>query len=88
MKKISPLVYENLTPQQRVVAYVEALARGDEKERRRLIRTCLKEAYIQPDLRFSDSIENLLGLAMAVQCDLQECILCWFLAIQVDPKKS
>ena len=37
MNKIASSVYENLTPRQRVIACIEAEARGDGDERQRLI---------------------------------------------------
>ena len=39
MKDISLSVYRNLTSAQRVVASIEALARGDEEEKRRLVKS-------------------------------------------------
>ena len=36
MNNIGSSVYENLTPRQRIVACIEAEARGDEEEKRRL----------------------------------------------------
>jgi hypothetical protein len=75
MKTISPLVYQNLDPKQRVVACVEALARGDEAEDRRLSESCPKLTYVQTDRRFEDTMHDLLGLAMAIEADLKECVL-------------
>ena len=88
MKRISPLVYESLTPKQRVVACVEALSRGDENERLRLIRSCPKLTYVQSDARFSEAMEGLMCLAMAVEADLKECVLRFLVFVGVDPEMS
>lgn len=88
MKRISPLVYENLTPKQRVVACVEALSRGDENERLRLIRSCPKLTYVQSDARFSEAMEGLMCLAMAVEADLKEYVLRYLIALRIDPETS
>jgi len=88
MKKVSPLVYEGLTPKQRVVACIEALARGDEDERRHLIRSCPKLIYHQSDACFSESMERLMGLAMAIEADSKELLLRFFVLNQVEPESS
>ncbi len=88
MTRISPLVYENLTPKQRVVACVEALSRGDESERLRLVRSCPKLTYTQSDVRFSETIEKLMRLAMAVESDLKECVLRYLISFRINPETS
>ena len=50
---IKPIVYENLTPHQRVVAAFEAMARGDKDEADRLRETCPFKNYRQRDAAFS-----------------------------------
>lgn len=88
MKRISHLVYESLTPKQRVVACVEALSRGDEIERIRLIRSCPKLTYVQTDARFSEVMEKLMGLAMAVEADLRECVLKFLVIVKLEPETA
>jgi len=88
MKKIAPLVYENLTTKQRIAACIEALARGDEDENRRLIRSCPKLTYVKIDARFSETMDRLLGLAMAVEADLKECVLRFLIVFRTDPESS
>ncbi|WP_160116574.1 hypothetical protein [Ruegeria sp. AU67] len=82
------MVYESLTPDQRVVACVEALSRGDDNERLRLIRSCPKLTYVQTDVRFSEAMEGLMCLAMAVEADLKEHVLRFLFFAGVDPEIS
>lgn len=88
MRKIAPTVYEDLTPRQRIVACVEAEARGDEMEKQRLISSCPKVKYLSNDARFSDKIEKLFSLAMAVEADLRGFALAFLIGIRVDPKNA
>ncbi len=82
MTSIKPFVYENLMPRQRIIASIEALARGDEEERQRLIKTCPKKIYRQNDAAFVERIEALETMALAVECDLRGCALDYFLALK------
>ncbi|NCC52643.1 MAG: hypothetical protein EOM20_15690 [Spartobacteria bacterium] len=68
---IKPVVYENLTHRQRVIASIEALSREDEAEARRLVKTCPKKNYTMNDSAYVDRMEALLDLAMSVECDLR-----------------
>ncbi|MGR3343997.1 MAG: hypothetical protein ACU0DI_12370 [Paracoccaceae bacterium] len=86
MNNISSQVYKNLKPRQRIIASIEEAARGDETERRRLITSCPKKTYTQNDIEFSEAMETLMGLAMAVEADLRECGLGFFSALRIEPK--
>jgi len=88
MKKIGLRVYESLTPRQRVIACVEAEARGDEDEKKRLITSCPKKTYSQNDIDFSEPMKILMGLAMAVEADLRESALGFFVALRMDPENA
>lgn len=88
MKKIAPSVYKNLTPKQRVVACIEAQARGDEYERLLLIRSCPELTYAQTDVRFSETMNGLMCLAMAIESDLKECVLRFLVTLRTDPETS
>ena len=88
MNKIAASVYENLTPRQRIVACVEAEARCDKEEKRRLIKSCPKKTYVQTDLEFSESMEKLMVLAMAIEADLRGYALSFFVGLRVDPKNA
>jgi hypothetical protein len=88
MNKIAPSVYESLTIRQRVIASIEAEARGDGDERQRLISSCPKLIYHQTDARFSEMMEKLMGLAMAVEADLRECVLKFLVIGKLMPETS
>ena len=84
MKKISTSVYEKLTPRQRVAACIEAEARGDGIEVERLRRSCPRYTYSQLDIRYSEMMESLTGLAMAVEAELRECALLFIFGLRMD----
>ncbi|MGR3290540.1 MAG: hypothetical protein ACU0C9_05020, partial [Paracoccaceae bacterium] len=67
---------------------IEAEARSDEDEKRRLIQTCPKVTYVSTDACFSGPMEKVFGLAMAVECDLRGFALAFFVAIRLDPKNA
>lgn len=82
MREIKPFVYENLTAKQRVIAAMNAEARGDREELQRLVRTCPKKSYQMNDAEFSDTMQNLFATSMAVELDLARAavrylFLCW-----------
>lgn len=68
---IKPIIYEQLTPAQRIIASIEAMARGDEKEEERLIKTCPKKLYNISDPVYAYRLEALQDMAMAVECDMR-----------------
>ncbi len=88
MNKIASHIYKNLKPKQRIIASIEAAARGDESERIRLITSCPKKTYVQTDLEFSESMEKLMVLAMAIEADLRGYALSFFVGLRVDPKNA
>ncbi len=71
MKSIKPVIYENLTNRQRMIASVEALARDDYDERVKLVKSCPKKTYKQADAAYVDMMETLLDLSLAIECDLR-----------------
>lgn len=71
MKQIKSSAYENLTPQQRVIAAMEACARDDGDELRRLRDTCPKLIYKMTDAKYSDTMQSLSILAITVENDLR-----------------
>lgn len=86
MKKIGSKIYETLTPRQRLVACVEAEARGDEDEKDRLIATCPRKTYEMYDIEFSNAMDSLVGAALATEGDLRGCLLGYLVASRVDPQ--
>jgi len=63
MKDISKH-YDILTPQERLVMTVEAMARGDMEEKNRLATSCPKKSYRINDDNYSMAYFRLLDLAM------------------------
>lgn len=77
---IKPQIYESLTPRQRVIASIEALARGDEEEKRRLVKSCPKKSYLRTDAAYADTMDLLICLSVAIEADLRGCALNYFFA--------
>ena len=88
MNKIASSVYESLAIRQRVIACIEAEARGDGDERERLISSCPKLTYHQTDARFSGKMETLMCLAVAVESDLRDCVLKFLVIKKSEPETS
>jgi len=67
---IKPAIYDTLTPQQRLIAAVEAIARGDEAEHEKLVDTCPKKKYEQADYRFSGMLQALITMSFQVELQM------------------
>ena len=67
---IKSLIYDNLTTQQRLIASIEALARGDDSEHEKLVKTCPKKHYQQADYLYSGVLQGLMATAVSVELDL------------------
>jgi len=78
---IKPAIYETLTPRQRVIATIEAEAREDEDEVRRLVATCPKNTYSQNDAAYTDMMMKLAGMSVAIECDTRGHVIGALLAI-------
>lgn len=81
MKKLNNKVYENLGVKERIIASVEAKARGDDNEVTRLIKTCPKMRYNCTDPEYADRMNNLFIIQMALECDLMRHALSYLLAV-------
>ena len=64
-------LYDRLTPEERFKLDVDAMARGDTEESRRLVDTCPRLHYRMTDLQFSGRWESALLLCMAALMDLR-----------------
>lgn len=64
MKKLSTRLYERLTPEERFRLALEAMARDDEQEMRRLAESCPKKTYTMRDADFIDLLEASRYLAL------------------------
>jgi hypothetical protein len=58
-------LYDRLTPQERFTLDVEAMARGDEEESRRLVDACPRRNYRMSDLAFSGRWQTTLEMVLA-----------------------
>jgi hypothetical protein len=64
-------LYDRLTPEERFRLDVEAVARGDSEESRRLVDTCPRRTYTMTDLGFSGRWDGAIQLCVAVLSDLR-----------------
>ncbi len=67
-------LYDRLTPQERFRLDVEARARGDEEESRRLTATCPRRTYTMNDWGFAGRRHAAMELTMAVLLNLTPSI--------------
>jgi hypothetical protein len=65
-------LYDRLTPEERFRLDVEAMARGDAEESRRLVDTCPRLGYTMTDLAFSKRWDGALQITMATLMDLRQ----------------
>lgn len=75
--KVRGSVYESLSPRQRIIAAMDAIARDDTAEIDRLKSTCPIKSYRQRDAAFSDTIEALFGAGLAAETVLRGEALSW-----------
>jgi len=73
-------IHARLSASERIRAAVSAMARGDAEELQTLKETCPKKSYLMTDPAYSEAMERLLALALAVESDLQGMTLDFFLA--------
>jgi hypothetical protein len=71
-------IYEALSPRQRIIATMDAIARDDTAEIDRLKTTCPYRVYRQRDAAFIDALEALFGAGLAVEGDLRGAALSWW----------
>src|SRR5215212_2155657 len=64
-------LYDRLTPEERFRLDVEAMARGDSEESRRLVDTCPRRSYTMTDLGFSGRWDGAIQLSMVALLDLR-----------------
>jgi hypothetical protein len=63
-------LYERLTAEERFRLDVEAVARGDEADSRRLVDTCPRREYRQNEIAFTGRWRTAIQLTLAVSLDL------------------
>jgi hypothetical protein len=62
-------LYDRLTPEERFRLDVEAIARGDSEESRRLVDTCPRRSYTMTEVGFSGRWDGAIQLCMAALLD-------------------
>jgi hypothetical protein len=65
-------LYDKLTPEERFKLDVEAMARGDTEESRRLVDTCPRLGYTMTDLAFSGRWQTTHGMVLALCVELTQ----------------
>jgi len=78
------VVYDNLTPRQRLIATVEAIARDDKAEHDKLERTCPRKNYTQADYQYSGTLQGLLTMGFVVEQELTSNVLSLILAARME----
>jgi hypothetical protein len=84
MKQVKSMVYESLTPRERVVATLEAEARGDQAEARRLVETCPKRTYRMNDAAYAETMRGIVNLAIFLEMELRGYALAATYAMATD----
>ena len=82
--QIKPIIYQNLTAQQRVIAVIEAFARKDNAEVDRLIDSCPKKTYQLNDWAFSRGLQKLMHMTLHVECMLYRKAMVVMLALMAE----
>lgn len=77
-------IHQGLTAPERIRAAISAMARGDESELETLKTTCPKKSFLITDPDYSDAIQRLLELALAVESDLQRNALDFLLSYRLE----
>lgn len=81
---IPAATYESLSTRERVTAYLAAEARGDSDEAKRLVETCQRKTYQQPDATFIDFLDRLKTAALGVESDLERAALDFLMASRLE----
>ena len=63
-------LYVKLTPVERFKLDIEAMARGDEEESRRLVETCPRRSYLMNDLGFAGRWDGAIQMTLVTLLDI------------------
>ena len=77
-------IYTRLSASERIRAAVSALARNDDAELETLKDTCPKKSFLMADPAYSEGIQRLLSLALAVESDLERMTLNFLMASRLE----
>jgi hypothetical protein len=67
-------LYVKLTPLERFKLDIEAMARGDEEESRRLVETCPRRSYVMNDLGFAGRWDGAIQMTLVTLLDLRPVV--------------
>ena len=67
-------LYVKLTPVERFKLDIEAMARGDEEESRRLVETCPRRSYVMNDLGFAGRWDGAIQMTLVTLLDLRPVV--------------
>ena len=67
-------LYVKLTPVERFKLDIEAMARGDEDESRRLVETCPRRSYVMNDLGFAGRWDGAIQMTLVTLLDLRPVV--------------
>ncbi len=82
--QIKPIIYDSLTPRQRVIATIEAEARGDKEEVQRLVKSCPKKLYRENDAAYTQTMHNLMYVSLGVECEMYKNAISYIAALYLD----
>jgi hypothetical protein len=77
-------IHVRLSASERIRAAVSAMARGDTEELQTLKETCPRKSFRMTDPAYSEGMERLLALALAVESDLQVMALDFLVASRLE----
>jgi hypothetical protein len=81
---LKPNLYDTLTPVQRVIATIEAEARNDAAEVDRLVTSCPKKTYTMNDNAYTDKLNHLMIMGLAIECDIRGQTIGFWIAMDRD----
>jgi len=67
-------LYDKLTPEERFRLDIEAMARGDEEESRKLVETCPRRSYVMNDLGFAGRWDGAIQMTLVTLLDLRPVV--------------
>lgn len=77
-------IHQSLTAPERVRVAISAMARGDDEELQTIKATCRKRSFLITDPDFTDAIERLIYLSLAVESELQGYALDFLLSSHLE----
>jgi hypothetical protein len=67
-----------------VIATIDAEARDDKEEVQRLVKSCQKKNYRQNDMEYTETMHNLMFIALGVECEINRNALGFIAGLYLD----